>query len=452
MKQIEICRKNLVKYFAVAAIILLLAPQAKLSAAESLSLDDCVQLALTQNHGLKSVRLDAAAKQVQAKGAQGLSGPKIDLVGNYQRQEDPTGIIPAHGLTIPPVYDDRQKQWGFNLKQNLYDAGKTNSLIRYYEENANWQQAELKSQTTAIVNGVVKGFNRLLQLNETLRAERDSVQALSSLADDIRMKYSLGRLAGVDVLQIEAQVAAEQEKLARYQSDYDRQLALLKSYIGYEQTRPLVVQGTLRDQAVAITVTGDINENPEVTKNRIRQAQSKELLTTAKADNQVQLSLNGSYRVTEVGRADAAKDEMWIVGLQLTIPVFDGGVINANIRQTRLQLDRANESYAQSVSEAQAALAAACANANAAKIRVESARLAWNRFQEAYRIMELSYKTGKTSLTDALVAQSAATNAEATYYQAVFDEVSAQIDLKAVYGQTAYPVSSANLLREEGSR
>ncbi|WP_094607311.1 hypothetical protein SPSIL_038850 [Sporomusa silvacetica DSM 10669] len=439
MKQMNGYLRILLRGLTLVVLVLLIMPMT-ISAAESLSLDECVALTLTKNHGLQGFRLDFAAKQLQAKGAQGLAGPKVDFVGNYQWQEDPTAMIPAHGTNIPAVYDDRQKQWGLNLKQNLYDAGKTKSLIQYNEEAANWQQVELKNQTTTVVNTVVKAFYRILQLNNTITAEEDSVKALSSLTDDIRMKYAVGRVAGVDVLQVESQLATEQEKLARYQSDYDCQLALLKSYIGYEQSQPLTVKGTMSDYDVTAPVNGDIKDNPEVEKNRIRQAQNKELITSAKAENNLQLSLNGTYRMTAVGRSDASSDEMWTLGLQVSLPVFDGGVINNNIRQTKMQFDRAKESYAQSVADAQATLATAQANVSAARVRVVAAHLAWDRAQEAYRIMELSYKTGKTSLTDALVAQSAATNAEAVYDQAVFDEISAVVDLKTVYGQTAYPV------------
>ena len=437
MKQMNGYLRILMRRLILVVLALLIIPLTTTSAAESLSLDDCVQLALAKNHSLQGFRLDLAAKQLQAKGAKGLAGPKVDLVGNYQWQEDSTAMIPAHGTNIPAVYDDRQKQWGLNLKQTLYDAGKTKSLIRYNEESVDWQQVELKNQTTAVVNTVVKGFYRILQLSDTITAEQDSVKALKSLADDIRMKYEVGRVAGVDVLQVESQLAAEQEKLARYQGDYIRQLALLKSYIGYEQSQLLTVKGTMSDYGVAAPVTGDVTENPEVKKNQIRQRQGKELLISAKAEHNVQLSLNGTYRVTA---ADASQDEMWTLGLQLSLPVFDGGVIDANIRQTKMQLERAKESYAQSVADVQAALATAQANVSTSRVRVEAARLAWDRAREAYRIMELSYKAGKTSLTDALVAQSAATNAEAVYDQAVFDEISAVVDLKTVYGQTAYLV------------
>lgn len=432
--------RMLMRCLILVVLALSILPPVTTSAAEALSLEECVQLAIANHHGLQGVRLDLAAKQMQAKGAKGLAGPKVDFVAGYQWQEDPTAIIPAHGTNIPAVYDDRQQQWGFNLKQTLYDAGKTKSMIRYNEETANWQQAELKNQTIAVVNTVVKGFYRLLQLTDTIAAEQESVKALTNLTDDIRLKYTVGRVAGVDVLQVESQLAAEEEKLARYQGDYDRQLALLKSYIGYEQSQPVTVTGKMSDYDVAATVTGNVQDNPEVEKNRIRQQQNQELFTTAKADNNLQLSLNGTYRVTATGRSAAASDEMWTLGLQVNLPVFDGGVINANIQQTKLQLEQAQESYAQSVADAQAALAAARANVAAARARVEAARFAWERARETYRIMELSYKTGKISLTDALVAQSAATNAEAVYHQALFDEISAMIDVKTVYGQAAYPV------------
>ena len=144
---------SLWKPFAMVVLLcLFLIPVAKAAVAEELSLTDCLRLTEANNHWIQSYRWDYEAKKALASGATGLYGPKIEAIANYQWQSQPTAIIPAHATNIPPVYDIHQRQWGFNLKQNIFDAGKTVALVHFAKENANWQQLELKNQTTTTLN------------------------------------------------------------------------------------------------------------------------------------------------------------------------------------------------------------------------------------------------------------------------------------------------------------
>ncbi|MDR3560240.1 MAG: TolC family protein [Negativicutes bacterium] len=401
----------------------------------ALTLNDCVQLTLANNHSLQAQRFDLASKESLADGAKGLAGPKITFGASYQWQEDPTGIIVAHGLTTPAIFDDRGKVWGFSLLQNIYDAGKTGALIKYSDDTARLQSYETSSQELNLVGNVVKNFYRILQMNDNIKAQQDTVNALESLSNDTHDKLKLGRVAEVDSLQVEAQFLAEKEKLMRYQNDRDRQVSLLKAAMGVAQSKYIELTGTLNDYDFSIPIVTDLSRNPEIQKASVRKAQSEDSLKSAKADSAMQLSLNGRYNVTAVSRVGVHQDEMWIVMVQANLPVFDGGIIASNIRQTKLQVGKSAESYAQTVSDAEATAYSARLSADSAVVRVDASKASLDRAQEAYRIVELSYRVNKASVTDLLFAQATQTTSQAAYYQAIFDRISAVVDLKIAYGQ-----------------
>jgi outer membrane protein len=426
------------RLFSIFMFLLLLLTTTLGSAQEAMTLNECVQLALTNNHALQAQRLDLMAKESLAEGTRGLAGPRIDFAASYQWQEDPTAIIPAHGPTIPAIYDDRQKLWGFNLYQNIYDAGKNKAIINLSNDTVHLQRCEIADQELSLVGNVVKEFYKVIQLNDNIKAQQDVVNALDSLLNDTHSKLQLGRVAEVDSLQVEAQFLAEKEKFIRYQSERDRQLSLLKAAIGVGQLQNINLLGMLKDYEFNTPIATDISHNLEIQKASIRKTQSEELLKSTKADNAVQFSLNGQYNIRSVGKSGVPQDEMWIVAAQAKLPIFDGGVIAANIRQAKLQVKNNAESYAQIANDVEANAYSAHLSADAAGVRVEAGRLALDCAQEAYRIVELSYRVGKASVTDLLFAQATLTNAQATYYQAIFDHISAVIDLKMAYGQKVF--------------
>jgi outer membrane protein TolC len=427
------CVKRL---FAVAVFSALVALPAMAGAQAAMTLNDCVQQALAHNHALEAQRLDLAAKESLAEGAKGLAGPKITFGSSYQWQNEPTGIIPAHGLTIPAKFDTEAGIWGFNLTQNIYDAGKTGALIKYSSDAARLDSYETNYQELNLVGNVVKDFYRILELNDNIKAQQDTVNALAVLSKDTHDELKIGRVAEVDCLQVDAQLLAEKEKLIQYQSDRDQQISFLKAAMGGRQSQNVELTGTLNDYNFNTPIVADLSHNPAIQKAAVSETQSEDLLKSSKADSAIQFSLIGHLSATKL--QSGPQDHFSSVMLEANLPVFDGGVIASNIRQSKEQVEKSRENYAQTVADAEANAYSARLIAADAVARVDAAKESLDRAQEAYRIVELSYRAGKASVTDLLFAQATLTNAQATYYQAIFDHISAVVDLKLAYGQKAF--------------
>ena len=421
----------------VLVILTLLVSSAVAQEQTKYSLPDLLQQAMQSNHNLKAQQEELKAKQAAKDGAKGLAGPYIEFSGGYLKQEEPTGLIPAHGKSIPAVFDDSMTGYALTARQILYDAGKTRALIKYQDREVSLQEANVNKEKLRVAGDVTKAFYRILQLNDTIKAQIEIIHSLDNVYAESKLRLDIGRIAEVDVMQIEAQIAVEKEKLARYQGQLDAQVSALKSFLGIDLPDSFQFVGQLTDYTPAFSITEvSFSSNPELFKAILRKQQAGDLLQAVKADKSIRVTLNGEYSQKLLGQGSS--DEMWTIGVNVKLPVFDGGVIAAHIRQSDQQAAGANEQYEQVLADIKTADTTYRGNITAATVRGEAALKAWKRAEEVYRIQTLSYQAGRASATEMLVAQATTANARTTYYQALYDRIEAEVNLAVLYGQMPY--------------
>ncbi|MEN6622964.1 MAG: TolC family protein [Smithella sp.] len=441
MHRREMSIKKLRTIGIALVILILLVSSAAAEEQTEYTLSDLLKQAMQSNHSLLAQIEEMKAKQAVAVGARGLAGPYIELNGGYLKQGEPTGLIPAHDRSIPAVFDDTMTSYSLTARQVLYDDGKTKSLIRYQDREMDLQEANVYKEKLRVAGDVTKSFYRILQLEDTIKAQIEIIRSLDNVYEESKLRLEVGRIAEVDVMQVEAQIAVEKEKLARYHGQLDAQVSALKSFLGIDLPDSFHLVGQLTDYTPAFSITeASLSSNTELYKATLRKQQAGDLLQAAKADKSIRITLNGDYSQKLLGQGST--DEMWTIGVNAKLPIFDGGVIAANIRQSSEQVARANEQYEQVLADIKTADTTYRDNITSAIARVEAALKAWKRAEEVYRIQTLSYQAGRASATEMLVAQSTAANAQTAYYQAVYDRIEAEVNLAVLYGEMPFKMSS----------
>lgn len=427
---------NKLRIIGIAVIILVLYISSAVAEERAeYHLSDLLQQAMQSNHSLRAQIEELKEKQAAMDGARGLAGPSIELNGAYLMQGEPTGLIPAHGKSIPAVFDDTMVGYSLTARQVLYDDGKTQSLIRYQGREVSIQETNVYKEKLRVAGDVTKSFYRILQLKDMIKAQTEIIRTLNNVYDESKLRLDVGRIAEVDLMQVETQIAVEKEKLAHYQGQLETQISVLKASLGIGLPDSFQLIGQLNDYAPVITEAA-LSSNPEVYKAKIRKQQADDLMQAAKADKSVRVTLNGEYSQKFLGQGDS--DKMWTFSLNAKLPVFDGGIIDANIRQSSQKVARANEQYDQVLADIKTAGITYQANISAALSRGEAARKAWKRAEEVYHIQTLSYQAGRASATEMLVAESTAANAQNAYYQALYDRIEAEVNLAVLYGKMPY--------------
>jgi len=130
--------------------------------------------------------------------------------------------------------------------------------------------------------------------------------------------------------------------------------------------------------------------------------------------------------------------ENWYFGASLTIPVFDGGLISAEVNKERTELQKVLEEERSIRLAITREVRDAYLNIIHARERIEVAEKSIESARENARVENLKYQTGAGTNTDYLDAQTDLLKTEADYYRALFDEEAARASLRKAIGETAY--------------
>jgi outer membrane protein TolC len=103
------------------------------------------------------------------------------------------------------------------------------------------------------------------------------------------------------------------------------------------------------------------------------------------------------------------------------IPIFEGGRIEARVRQESARLLAARERLRRLELQVQLDVETAVLNIGSSAQRVEATEKAIEQAKESLRIERQKYELGKGSITDVLDAQSALLDSQTNYYRALAD-------------------------------
>ena len=152
--------------------------------------------------------------------------------------------------------------------------------------------------------------------------------------------------------------------------------------------------------------------------------------------------LQGSYGgrwaadTTDHPSGTSSSDDVGRVGVYVDIPIFEGGRIEAGIREQKAKLAAAQERLRKLELQVRLDVETAVLNIASAQERVVATEAAIDQAKESLRIEQEKYDLGKGSITDVLDAQSALLNSQTNYYRALSDYSTAKAQLRLAIGAT----------------
>lgn len=309
-----------------------------------------------------------------------------------------------------------QPLWAYN---NLKWQKKTEPL-KY--ESA--KRAYLESMEGVAIQAVTLFFN-------VLSAQSTYMQSVSTLKDRqylfeiAKKRLDLGTITKSELLQLElsllnAQVDVNSQELALKDQKF-RFFSYLRIF-DYESIE-LVPPYIIPDISVNIdeVIKKALDNTTHTLQQQITQLESQKLVAQAKANRGIQMQLNSEIGFNRTANRfkeayQSLKDNE-IVGLTLSLPIFDWGVskgrvkmAEADLEVTKTQLEQAHETYIQD-------LQTSVLQFNMQSKQCKNALRAQNIADERYDITMRRYEAGAVTVTDLNTAQQEAENARAQYIQ-----------------------------------
>ena len=372
---------------------------------------------LAQNQAL----LNAADESVVAAAGALLPAVQASISQSYRKTEGVSDISDSTSFSISarmPIYDFGRGQLGIDLAKEAV-AG---------------TRLQLASIEQSVLLNAIEAFMQYRQVTELVRLRENNLKVIDQELRAANDRFEVGEITRTDVAMAEAAKAQSLSALAQARGDLERSTEAYMMAVGSKPNSPdapvnLPPLPASASAAKAAAAKG----HPDVLAAQSQVKQAEIRLAQAEANAMPSISLSGS-----LSRSDQTSLNMTSsanLGVEATIPLYQGGQIDSGVRQATAQLSSAKSALRVAVlnsdlqvGSAYARLTVARANMQATEQQIAAAQIAFDGLRE-------EAKLGARTTLDVLNAEQNLLDAKANRVIASTEVVNATYAVVAALGQ-----------------
>jgi NodT family efflux transporter outer membrane factor (OMF) lipoprotein len=367
-------------------------------------LDRLMNEALTGSPTLAQAEARLRRAQAGVSGARAAQLPSVSASAGVEevKQSYNAGIPPAF---VPHGYNDAGRlALDFNWELDFW--GKNRAAVAAATSEARAAEADAAEARLVLSTNVAMAYADLARLY----AERDVAERTIASQDQTRTLVTQRVANGLDTQaeqrQAEAEPLASQADLTAIDERISLTRNRLAALLGQGPDRGLAIA---RPQAVALKAFGLpaelpaslIGRRPDVVAARWRAEASQSRIKQAKAAFYPDINLAAFIGVQSLGldKLFSSGSDIGSVGPAVSLPIFEGGRLSANLRGTEAGRDEAVAAYDATLTEALHQVADATASQKSLAVQITQAKAALAASEDAYRIARERYQGGLSTYT-----------------------------------------------------
>lgn len=434
----------------IAALLSALPRAASADEARTLSFQQIIDIAVKDSPDLEvsAKTIDSAKRNTRATKA--LRLPKLSVDANVfvwdsalEIEFSIPGMDPPTGMNAPLTVRDRVTSTAsVTLAEPLSGQLAINRLIEIDELATTAAEHDQRSATDAVQLRAAAGYLGLLQADAAVTIAESSVDQVQAQLDRARVLKEGGLLETVDVMRLEAALAAvrQQRILAKKASRIAQ--ASLTLVLGLPSGTRIAARDDFpaEPKLYSISSAQAIREaraaRPDLKAQRVRVEQADGGADAARANLFPNVAAVASFQHTE-GQSTFQPKNAWFVGLTLQWDVWDWGrnwnsyqASKIQAKQAELAANRAEQRVALEVENL-------ALDVEAAFEGMEAARSGLAAAEEAFRIQSARFSEGEGTTTDLLDSETEVTRARFALSSARYAYFSALVAL--AHGMGAEP-------------
>ena len=402
-----------------------------------ISLKDAIRIARLNSPVLSAARMDADGAKAGARAARAMQLPQISANG-FATSGNNASVISSSPNVMPP-------EWMLIPTGNFVDGNLSlmipvlSSRLQAMAGSASWQSqaaaGDLSEAEAELSLQVTEAYDRVLLAKEMVLAEQAKVAAATELVRTAQAMFDAGKGIEASVQRSQAELSAGQRALTSTKNEEAKALLDLEAAMGVDMSTPL----ELSDPLTVAPLTSSLSNYIAIAKKKRGMVQAaRARAASAGADIGAAKSQN-SPQVYGVVMSDATnRSDMGgvSVGLTVSLPLFDGGRIRAEVSQAKSMRTKAEANLKLAEITSEKEVRQAWLDVQSAQTNKTSASSAVTAAQASYDVVVLRVSAGKSILIEQLDALEALVRAQSDLAQATFDEALAVAKLnRAVGGQ-----------------
>ncbi|MEO8150983.1 MAG: TolC family protein [Bacteroidia bacterium] len=415
------------------------------------SLQQCVEYAYQHQNNVLNSKLDEVVAHGKVKELIGIGLPQINGsfdVNDYL--EKPTALLTGSsfggtGEELRPIQFNLQYNGtgAINASQLIFDGSYIIGLkaAKTYETLASKQTTNTKIQTAVNVS---KAYYGVLVGDARLGSLRSNIDRLQKTYDDTKATFAQGFVEKIDVDRIEValnNLKTEENKAARLT---ELSIYLLKFQMGMDQNIPLTLTDKLQDlkipEVAQLPDSVDFSNRIELDLVKAQFELQNYNVKRYKAQYYPNMTAYGGLGTsTNSENMDLFQsDKRWywnsVVGIKVSMPIFDGGQRHYKIMQEKANLDKIvnNENNLQQafILEYNTAKRNFTNSLSSFEFQKKNRKLA----EDIVRVTKIKYEQGVGSNLEVVDAESKSREADSNFFTAMYEALISKIDLDKSMG------------------
>jgi outer membrane protein TolC len=429
----------------------LLLPLSVAAQEKKLSLQEAITIALENNRTIKVSALDVERAEYQTRISRSRVLPSVNLTGQYAHYfKLPVffGFGPSSNseeLPYSRIGGEDQFAAAVTLVQPLYLPSQRAEMQRA-KLSKNRSELDLKHQESELIASVKQTYLGILVLKERLALQRESLRRNQKVLDDARSLYIQGRALRVDTLRAYTTVKNLEPDILRISDAIRVGKLQLVTLLGLDKDEDIQFTDSLFIQSVSdIPTEEEVYEQakasrPDLQALTVEQRIAHQQSSLAKAGKLPTLSLVGQYQLASQVNDFNVDNARWpsvaFAGLQLNVPLFQGNANTLRVKQSRLAEQQSSLQLQDAQEQLKVEVRQVVSGLHESSERLNTQSIVKSTAEQSYQIIQYRYEKGVASRLELTDAELALTTADSNYLEAVFDYLSAHIQLDRVIGKT----------------
>jgi len=418
-----------------------------------LDLPLAIEIALANNPDIAATGWDVEAAQAQHDLVFGEMLPSLRAVGGYSHYNFPQRLIPKRGENAPGPFFNDQGAFGRDvvsedlvLSMPLFTGGRLINQLKAAKLLKIAANQRLARSRKELIFNVSSVFFNILAQKRVVESLEFSRQTLQEHLKQVEALVTAQKAAKVDRMRTEVRLADIEQRLVREENVKVIYQRVLVNLLGLENPSGAIsVRGNLAvaqkasvpDLETALA-TAWANRDDFLSARLSLEAQARNV-DVARAGHWPTLSLQGTYgerwAIGSVSGAGDRDSEVYRIGIAVDIPIFEGGRVEARVRDQRAKLASAKERFRKLDLQIRLDVETTLLNVNSSWERIEAIKKAIEQAQESFRIERQKYDFSKGAIVDVLDAQSALLDSQTNYDRALADYNIALAQLRLAMGR-----------------
>lgn len=435
-----------------------------------LSLDRCIEIALSDNPTIKVADMEITRTDYSKKEVLGQLFPTISFGGSYSRtlakqtmymNMDGFGGMgggDSEGDEDAPAEDspmsrggsgngikvglDNSYQVGFNASMPLIAPQLWKSL-KLSDTQILQNIESARASRLSLVNQVKNAYYTLLLAMDSRDVIQESYDMARFTADLYARQFELGAATKYDVLRTEVAVKNIEPELSQAEISIKQarlQLLVLMGMDAMIPVKPDVTlsryESTMYEQALGLS--RDISGNTDLKMLDLQTRSLNDALAVQKASWYPTLALTASYNWTSMNNGTPFNNLRWnpysMVGVTLSFPLFEGGQRYYKVKQAQVQVNEMAFQRENLERALRMQVDVSIDNINTNVKQIASCSESVKQAEVAHDIVKQSFEIGAATYLQLRDGELALTQARLAYYQAIYNYLVANSELEYLLG------------------